>query len=125
MIPAQPLPRTYPPLLLEARLSPGIPPSLGAATTNNPPLSHGSRLSRQPRPEAPLRCPSHRTYLSPMQSHPHSTVLPHSVGKHPRGQPSSCPGYEQPPLFPIWHCMKNRHLEQFCCQTCNSFSLTS
>src|SRR6267378_707712 len=55
----------------------------GAATRNNPPVNRGLRPSTRPHPEAPPSSLSHRTYLSPVQSHPHSTVLSHSTAKPP------------------------------------------
>src|SRR5467141_1718403 len=55
----------------------------GAATLSIPELNRGQQPSTRPHPGAPPRSLSHRMYLSPVQSHPHSTVVSHSTAKLP------------------------------------------
>src|SRR6266480_2171024 len=47
-----------------------------AATRNNPPVNRGPQPSRGNLLLAPRHSPLNHTYLLPVQSHPHSTVLP-------------------------------------------------
>src|SRR5207245_10824050 len=71
--------RPHPPFADRYSLEPHEPP--GAATRNNLPVNHAQQPSPRPHPEAAPRSLSHRTYLSPVQSHPHSTVLSNSTQK--------------------------------------------
>src|SRR5712675_2127391 len=59
---------------------------------NNPQPIRAPPRSKPPHRAGWQRCPSHRMYLLPGESHAHSTVLVWSQGKGPWGQPSARSG---------------------------------
>src|ERR1700674_117850 len=136
MTPDRPPPRMRPRSPFEDRcwLEPREPP--GAATRSIPDLNRGQQPSKRPHPAAPPRCPPYRTYLSPVQSHPHSIVLSYSTAKpqlqHPLATQQeqnlyqrSAISYIEPHLIPIHRHAQTRPPQQFNCQIRTQFSLTS
>src|SRR6266852_841387 len=120
--------RPHPPFADRYPQEPHEPP--GAAMLNIPDLNRGEQPSKRTHPAAPPRSLSHRTYLSPVQSHPHSTVLSNSTSK-PQKYGTSLPpnktkisNSERP--FTALNCSslasigarKLRLPEQFDCQIC-------
>src|ERR1700731_4082427 len=136
MIPDQLPPRMRPRPPSADRYSPEPYEPPGAATLNIPDRNRGLQPSTGPHPAVPQRSLSHRTYLSPVQSHPHSTVLSHTTAKLQirhviaTQQVGICVSDQPFPalncsLFPSNGAHKFRGPEQFNCQIRTQFSPTS
>src|SRR6266480_3610340 len=127
-------PRMRPRPPFEVRYPPSTHVLPGAATRNNLPVNGGQQPSTRPHPAAPPCSLWHRTYLSPIQSHPHSTVLSHSTAKPQtvcRGRPTRTEsilanGHFPRRAVPCSHpsARKPCRSKQFYCQVSTYFSIT-